>query len=173
MYRRRPHEPAALPRGTKLFYMPANTPVLAAFGGKIWNAIVTDYGHSVAIDHGNAPDIGPAITFYQHMASFGRPWKKGDVVRAGDELGTVGGPLVGYPLHHLHFELWLPTRDKAIDPEPYMAKWVRRRAHRLVGRGDPGGAGGRGISVPIVIGVGAGLLALGIMIARVGRDELV
>lgn len=170
MYRRRPHEPAALPRGTKIFYMPANTPVLAAFGGKIWNTIVTDYGHSVAIDHGNAPDIGPAVTFYQHMASFARPWKKGGVVRAGDELGTVGGPLVGYPLHHLHFELWLPTRDKAIDPEPYMAKWERRRAHQLVGRGDPGG---RGISVPIVIGVGAGLIALGILIASAGRDELV
>ncbi len=33
--------------------------------------------------------------------------------------------------------------------------------------------GGRGISMPLVIGVGAGLLALGIMIASAGRDELV
>ena len=173
MYRRRPHEPSELPRGTKLFYMPANTPVLAAFDGKIWNASVTGHGHSVTIDHGNAPDVGPAVTFYQHMSSFARPWKKGDVVRAGDELGIVGGSLSGYPLHHLHFELWLPTRDKAVDPEPYMAKWVRLRARQRIGRGDPGGAGVRGISTPLVIGVGAGLLALGIMIATAGSDELV
>lgn len=171
MYRRLPHEPAELPRGTKLFYMPASTPVLAAFGGEIWNASVTDYGHSVTIDHGNAPDIGPAVTFYQHLAAFARPWKKGDVVRAGDALGVVGGSLTGYPLHHLHFELWLPTRDQAVDPEPYMERWERRRAHQLVDRGDPGDSR-RGISMPLVIGVGAGLLALGIMIASVGRDEL-
>ena len=173
MYRRLPHEPAELPRGTKLFYVPANTPVLAAFDGKIWNTNVTGYGHSVTIDHGNAPEIGPAVTFYQHMASFARPWKKGDVVRAGDELGIVGGSLTGYPLTHLHFELWLPTRDKAIDPKPYMTKWLRQRAGRFVGRGDPGRPGGRGISTPLVIGVGAGLLALGIMIASASRDDLV
>ena len=174
MYRRRPHEPAELPRGTKLFYMPANTPVIAAFGGEIWSASITGYGHSVAVDHGNAPDIGPAVTFYQHMASFSRPWRKGDVVRAGDELGTVGGSLVGYPLQHLHFELWLPTREKAVDPEPYMAKWERRRMSQLDAppRDDRVAARG-GISMPIVIGVGAGLLALGIMIASAGRDELI
>ena len=175
MYRRRPHEPASLPRGTTLFYVPANTPVLAAFGGKIWNASVTGYGHSVTIDHGNAPEIGPAVTFYQHMESFSRPWKKGDVVRAGDELGIVGGSLTGYPLHHLHFELWLPTRDKAVDPGPYMAKWERRRVNGLVTsrRDDRDSRGGRGISMPLVIGVGAGLLVLGLMVASAGRDELV
>ena len=165
MYRRRPHEPAELPRGTKLFYMPAGTPVLAAFDGKIWSTSVTDYGHSITIDHGNAPDIGPAVTFYQHMASFARPWKKGDAVRAGDEIGIVGGSLTGYRLHHLHFELWLPTRDKVIDPEPYMARWERRHMNRLAPRG--------GISMPIIIGVGAGLLALGIVIASAGSDEAV
>ena len=172
MYRRLPFEPAALPRGTKLFYMPANTPVLAVYGGKIWNASVTGYGHSVTIDHGNAPDIGPAVTFYQHMAAFAQPWKKGDVVRAGDALGVVGGSLTGYPLHHLHFELWLPTRDKAIDPEPYMAKWERQPAQQFVERGN-GAGGSRRISTPLVIGVGVGLLALGILIASASRDELV
>ena len=164
MYRRRPHEPAELPRGTKLFYVPAGTPVLAAFDGKIWSTRVTDYGHSVTIDHGNAPDIGPAVTFYQHMASFARPWKKGDVVRAGDEIGIVGGSLTGYRLHHLHFELWLPTRDKVIDPEPYMMKWARRRIGSTRSTG--------GASMPLVIGVGAALLALGVIIASGGGDEL-
>ena len=167
MYRRLPSESAELPRGTKLFYMPANTPVVAAYGGKIWSASVTGYGHSVTIDHGNVPGVGPAVTFYQHMASFSREWRKGDVVRPGDVLGIVGGSLTGYPLHHLHFELRLPTRDKAIDPKPYMAKWARRRIGQL---SMP--SRGRGISMPLVIGVGAGLLALGIMIASAGRDEL-
>ena len=180
MYRRLPHEPAALPRGTKLFYMPPGTPVLAAFDGKIWSTSVTDYGHAITLDHGNAPDIGPTVTFYQHMASFAQPWKKGDVVRAGDELGIVGGSLIEYPLHHLHFELWLPTRDKAVDPEPYMKTWERRRMP-LVGaeRDDVSRSssmidrGERGISMPIVIGVSAGLLALGLMLASASRDDLV
>lgn len=35
------------------------------------------------------------------------------------------------------------------------------------------GRGDRGISTPLVIGVGAGLLALGLMIASAGRDEVV
>lgn len=171
MYRRWPHEPAELPRGTKLFYMPAGTPVLAAFGGKIWNSSVTDYGHSVTIDHGNAPDIGPAVTFYQHMASFERPWKKGDVVHAGDVLGIAGGALIEYPLHHLHFELWLPTRDKAVDPASHMASWKRLRVNQLAA--SQRDRGGGGVSMPLVIGVGAvGLLALGLMIASTGRDEL-
>ena len=43
----------------------------------------------------------------------------------------------------------------------------------LTGRGGWLARGGRGISTPLVIGVGAGLLALGIMIASAGRDELV
>ena len=182
MYRRRPLEPAKLPRGTKLFYMPEKTPVLAAFDGKIWGTNITDLGHSVTIDHGDAPEIGPAVTFYQHMGSFSRWWRKGDVVRAGDELGVVGGPLLGYPLHHLHFELWLPTRDKAIDPEPYMTKWERRRVNQIVApsrddrvapaRDDRAVARG-GISMPLMIGIGAaGLLALGIMIASAGSNEL-
>jgi GH25 family lysozyme M1 (1,4-beta-N-acetylmuramidase) len=42
----------------------------------------------------------------------------------------------------------------------------------LTGRGGWFTRGGRGISTPLVIGVGAGLLALGIMIASAGRDEL-
>ena len=43
----------------------------------------------------------------------------------------------------------------------------------LTGRGGMLLRGGRGVSMPIVIGVGTGLLALGIMIARASRDELV
>lgn len=42
----------------------------------------------------------------------------------------------------------------------------------LTGRGGWFTSSGRGISTPLVIGVGASLLALGIMIANAGRDEL-
>lgn len=162
MYRRLPAEPAELPRGTKRYSVPARTPVLAAFHGKVRSAEVTGYGHSVAIDHGDVPGVGPVVTFYQHMEGFSRPWKKGDNVAAGERLGIVGGSLTGYPLHHLHFELWMPTRDKAVDPEPYLKQWQRRSVR------DRGG-----VSTPILIGVGAGMLALGLMIASAGRDELV
>lgn len=128
MYRRLPTEPAELPRGTKLFFLPADTPVLAAFGGKVWSANVGDFGHSVTIDHGDVPGVGPCVTFYQHMSSFARAWKKGDKISAGDKLGIVGGSPTGYPLHHLHFELWLPVRSNAVDPAPHMAKWEKRSA---------------------------------------------
>jgi hypothetical protein len=50
------------------------------------------------------------------------------------------------------------------------------RVRAILTSGKPGAmarGGGRGISTPLVIGVGAGLLALGIMIASAGRDELV
>jgi len=44
----------------------------------------------------------------------------------------------------------------------------------LTGRGGFMSRGGRGVSMPLVIGIGAvGLLALGLMIASAGRDELV
>jgi murein DD-endopeptidase MepM/ murein hydrolase activator NlpD len=133
MYRRLPLEPATLPRGSKGYYMPPNTPVMAAFGGRIWSSNVDGYGHSVQIDHGNIPNLGPTVTFYQHMASFASQWKKGDVVSAGDRLGIVGHSLTGYGLDHLHFELWLPTRSNAVDPAPYMNRWRRQGSPNLLG----------------------------------------
>lgn len=41
----------------------------------------------------------------------------------------------------------------------------------LTSRG--GERGGRGLSMPLVIGIGAGLRTLAIMVASAGRDELV
>lgn len=125
-YVRLASEPQTLPRGTKLFYSPADTPVLAALPGKIWSATFSDLGHSVVIDHGNVGGVGPCCTFYQHLSSWSRAWKKGDPIIAGEQLGIVGGSLSGYPWHHLHFELWLPTRNKAVDPTPHMMKWARK-----------------------------------------------
>lgn len=126
MYRRLASEPQVLPRGSKGFYVPENTPVLCALPGKIWSTVFTGLGHSVVVDHGNVIGLGPCCTFYQHMSSWSRTWRKGDIVTAGTELGIVGGSLSGYPLHHLHFEVWLPTRTHAVDPAPHLARWTRK-----------------------------------------------
>ncbi len=130
MYRRLPSEPPTLPQGSKHFYVPVNTPVLAAFSGKVWKADLSPKGHQIQIDHGSVSGIGPLNTYYQHLSSFARTWRRGDIVKAGDVLGIVGGSPIGYPLWHLHFELWVPAAGKpvsewAIDPAPAMAKWQR------------------------------------------------
>lgn len=132
MYRRLASESPTLPQGTKNFYVPANTPVVAAYHGKIWIANLSPKGHQIQIDHGNVPGLGPLNTYYQHLQSFSRQWRKGDTVRPGDVLGIVGGNIEpgGYPLWHLHFELWVPTAGRsasewAIDPAPVMAKWQK------------------------------------------------
>lgn len=126
MYRRLATEAPTLPRGSKMFAVPANTPVYAALSGKIWSRAFTEYGHSVVVDHGNVFGVGPCCTFYQHMASWSRDWTKGDIVTAGDQLGIVGHSLSGYGLDHLHFEIWLPTRSNAANPAQYLAMWRRK-----------------------------------------------
>jgi hypothetical protein len=50
---------------------------------------------------------------------------------------------------------------------------IERVRQILTGSGGTFARGGRGVSMPIMIGVGAGLLALGIMITSAGHDELV
>lgn len=113
------------------FISPEGTPIVAAFPGKIWASGITGYGHYVTVDHGNVPGIGPLVTFYQHLDGFVHPWSKGDEVKAGDVLGTMGFPTeTGDPegFRHLHFELWfpqkgVPDRQWPRDPAPYMAQW--------------------------------------------------
>lgn len=109
--------------GSKGFVMPQGIDVVAVADGKVWSAGYSDtYGYNVTIDHGREG----YVTFYQHLASLAVATRKagggGPVIRAGQKLGTVGGAPTGYRLRHLHFELWHPTRDKAIDPAPYLAR---------------------------------------------------
>lgn len=108
------------PRSTERSAVPVGVPALAAYKGKIWSAAKGKRGHYITIDHGTVPHIGGVLTFYQHLASFDRPWKKGDVVETGDILGPVGGDLPpNYPLTHLHFELRFPKAGT--DPETWYA----------------------------------------------------
>lgn len=105
------------------FISPLGTPIIAAGPGKIWSAKETELGHSIQIDHGKVGSAGGVNTFYQHLDSFSRNWQKGDIVHAGDLLGTMGYPPEGYHFRHLHFELWFPVRKFARDPAPYMRHW--------------------------------------------------
>lgn len=115
---------------SKAFIAPWGTPVVAAFGGKVWAAGTGNYGNYVLIDHGAQPRLGGVNTFYQHLESFARPWKKGDEVHAGELLGLMGfSPAIdGEQLRHLHFELRFPRagidQDQwPVDPAPYMRFW--------------------------------------------------
>lgn len=109
---------------TPQFISPLGTPIVAAGPGKIWTIKQTELGLSVQIDHGNVGSAGGVNSFYQHLDSFSRPWRKGDSVYAGDQLGTMGySPSDPEGFRHLHFELWFPTRKAVRDPAPYMRNW--------------------------------------------------
>lgn len=137
MFRRKPSDPSgppdtvAIPQGgtNPGWISPVGTPVVAAGPGKIWSSGTTALGHFVQIDHGNVGSAGGVNTFYQHLSSLAKPWKKGDDVRAGEVLGTMGGDPSNVPhLRHLHFELWFPraglsNEQWAHDPEPFMRTW--------------------------------------------------
>ncbi len=108
------------PNGTKGYFMPDNTPALAASAGLVRFAQWTPQGFSVIVQHPSG-----WATYYTHLASLAVA--KGDAVAAGLPLGTVGAsPTDGEHLKHLHFELWKGgTRGGAVDPQPYVDAWPR------------------------------------------------
>jgi hypothetical protein len=112
--------PPKTANGTPLFFMPDGISALAAADGTVSFADMTGMGNSVIIQH----PIGWA-TYYTHLSSLAV--KRGDVVRAGQVLGTIGAsPLDGEHLKHLHFEIWKDgKRTGAVDPAPYLATWKR------------------------------------------------
>jgi secretion/DNA translocation related TadE-like protein len=79
------------------FAAPAGTPVRSAADGRVREA-GTDgrYGNLVKVDHGGV------VTYYAHLSRIAV--RAGDVVRQGQQLGTVGstGNATG---PHLHFEV--------------------------------------------------------------------
>ena len=106
--------------GTALFFMPDGVSAIAASTGTVSFADMTGMGYSVIIQH----PIGWA-TYYTHLSALAV--KRGDVVRAGQPLGTIGAsPNDNEHLKHLHFELWKGgKRTGAVDPAPYLAAWLR------------------------------------------------
>jgi murein DD-endopeptidase MepM/ murein hydrolase activator NlpD len=128
------------PRGTKPsasgggFFVPEGALIFAAGPGKIWTAGESEFGKHIQIDHGDVPGVGGMNTFYQHLASFSKEWKRGDEVRAGDVLGVMGGAPNDFPDHlvHLHFETWFPVRANAKDPVQFLRLWNKIPSSRRV-----------------------------------------
>ncbi len=108
------------PNGTKGYFMPDNTPALAASAGVVRFAQWTPQGFSVIVRHPSG-----WATYYTHLASLAVA--KGDTVAGGQPLGTIGAsPTDGERIKHLHFELWKDgTRGGAVDPQPYVEAWPR------------------------------------------------
>jgi len=162
MYPKKQAEPA-FTRSSESSSVPAGVPALAAFRGKIWSASQGTRGHNVTIDHGDVPHIGPTLTFYQHLASFDKPWKKGDLVETGEILGPIGGDLPpNYRLVHLHFELRFPRLATHPDtwyanPLLYMPYWRQIRM-------------GGGFN-PALVALGIGVIILGGIAYNLSREE--
>lgn len=127
-----PNEVSNIPGGKNLGYIaPAGTPVVAAGPGMIWRAGDSARGKWIQIDHGQVGKAGGINTYYQHLETFAKPWKKGDQVAAGELLGLMGGdPSTSRKLRHLHFELWKPVAGTngdtwPKDPAPIMRHWQK------------------------------------------------
>ncbi len=97
--------PADGTSGSRMFFMPPDVEVVAAEAGRIWSAKQTSGGWSVVIDHGK-----PWVTYYQHLSKLFIPARAagagGPSIARGEPIGLVGGSPTGYPLRHLHFEMW-------------------------------------------------------------------
>lgn len=135
MYRRRttqdrPEVPPG-PDGTPRYFAPPGTPVVAARDGIVWSVDRSPRGWQVVIDHGK-----PWATYYQHLASVklaphaaGKPTAGGPptVIRAGEQIGNMGGDPLDAPQHlrHLHFAVWFNGAGDAasVDPAGAMASW--------------------------------------------------
>ena len=112
--------PPKTTNGTSLFFMPDGISALAASAGTVAFADMTLMGNSVIVQHPNG-----WATYYTHLATLAV--KRGDAVRAGQPLGTIGAsPIDGEHLKHLHFELWKGgKRSGVVDPAPYLDTWTR------------------------------------------------
>ncbi len=112
--------PPKTTNGTPLFFMPDSISALAAAAGTVSFADMTGMGNSVIVQHPNG-----WATYYTHLSSLAV--KRGDVVRAGQPLGTIGAsPTDGEHLKHLHFELWKGgKRSGVVDPTPCLDTWTR------------------------------------------------
>lgn len=100
---------------------PLDTPVLAAYPGKVVRSEMDEngYGNLVVIEHDNGFQ-----TWYAHMQR--RKVKKGDLVYGGERIGDMGS--TGYSTgSHVHFEV----RDEGVlrDPLNFLPDLASRPIH--------------------------------------------
>lgn len=136
MYRRRPLSALDRPEvpagegGTRVFFAPKGTPIVAARDAIVWSVDKSPRGWQVVLDHGK-----PFATYYQHLSSvslsahaMGKS-SAGAVthVAAGEQIGTMGGDPLDAPQHlrHLHFAVWYEGNGDAasVDPTSAMQSW--------------------------------------------------
>lgn len=104
------------------FGAPAGTPILAAAAGRVIRAgPASGFGMWIVIEHDIAGER--VDTVYGHMWPAGVGVTEGEVVSAGQRIGSVGsnGQSTG---PHLHFEVWEGGRfdgGRAVNPEPLLA----------------------------------------------------
>lgn len=118
MYRALPLDPEWPGHDTlnrsKNFYMPDNTPVMACNDGKVTYADANwKTGGIVKILHQNGD-----VSLYCHLAKL--YVKTGDMIKASQLLGIVGGSPLDTPNHlkHLHFQYY--SNDTLVNPEPLL-----------------------------------------------------
>ena len=104
---------------------PLGTPVIAAAPGIVEKLFTSDEGGKTV--YIRSPDR-TRIYYYAHLQAYARDLSEGQVIGAGDELGTVGstGNANGNA-PHLHFEVMVtaPDRDwfegkRSLNPYPLL-----------------------------------------------------
>lgn len=89
--------PPGTTNGSKSFFCPPGTPILAAARGTVLSVKSLDTGIGVSIDHGEGWS-----TLYLHLETV--LVREGDSVDGGTKLGTAGfSPQDPQKLRHLHF----------------------------------------------------------------------
>jgi murein DD-endopeptidase MepM/ murein hydrolase activator NlpD len=112
------------PNGSAHHVMPDGMTAVAASDGVVWSAGMTPRGFTVVLDHGPRQ----VATYHTHLEKLlvheRAGAKGGEAIRAGQPIGVIGAdPMDREHLKHLHFEIWLPDHDHAIDPAPLMRGW--------------------------------------------------
>jgi murein DD-endopeptidase MepM/ murein hydrolase activator NlpD len=95
------------------YFVPPNTPALAALGGIVSLATWNPNGYRVYLDHGNG-----LRTLYIHLSKL--LVKEGNRVAQATPVGIVGNSPLGRNVAHLHFEI--RYNGVPYDPEPYLAQ---------------------------------------------------
>ena len=158
VYRRKPGESTSKPAGTQSFYVPGGTPILATAAGRVaWQFNSKAHGGQLGIEHSKSPRV---VTAYMHGVN--PRVRKGDYVKKGQVIATVGDSPSVNDIRHVHYSVRYDGRGyknnakQIVDPEPYL------RSASSIGVGG----GVLGALFGVAIGGGAAWYALHLMEQR-------